>query len=39
MMTAPFLGCVPFLDEPSADNAANFLHCEALLKRVIPEAH
>lgn len=38
MMTAPFLGCVPFLESPTADNAANFLHCEALIKRVVTEA-
>ncbi|MCL1091887.1 dethiobiotin synthase [Shewanella profunda] len=30
MMSSPFLGSVPFLEEPTADNAANFLHCELL---------
>lgn len=38
MMKSPFLGCVPFLESPSAENAANFLHCEALLQRLSPEA-
>jgi dethiobiotin synthetase len=25
MMTAPFLGCVPFLEDPSAENAADYV--------------